>query len=66
MLAGLDDVRIAGSMKPGLTTIRQPCFDIASTAFRTLLERMKNPALPARQILLDMTLVVRDSTTRRV
>lgn len=65
MLAGFDDVRIAGSMKPGLTTIRQPCFDIASTAFRTLLERMKNPAIPARQILLDTTLVVRDSTTRR-
>ena len=65
MLAGFDDVRLAGSMSPGLTTIRQPCFDIASTAFKTLLERMADPSLPPRQILLDTTLVVRDSTTRR-
>ena len=65
MVAGFDDVRLAGSMSPGLTTIRQPCFDIASTAFKTLLERMATPNLPPRQILLDTTLVVRASTTRR-
>ncbi len=63
MVAGFDDVRLAGSMSPGLTTIRQPCFDIASTAFKTLLERMATPNLPARQVLLDTTLVVRASTT---
>lgn len=65
MVAGFDDVRLAGSMSPGLTTIRQPCFDIASTAFKTLLERMATPNLPARQVLLDTTLVVRASTTCR-
>lgn len=64
MLAGFDDVRLAGSMKPGLTTIHQPCFEIATTAFRTLLERMKDPRLPPRQILLNAPLVVRGSTGR--
>ena len=62
MLAGFDDVRLAGEMTPGLTTIHQPCFEIATTAFRTLLERMKNPELPPRQILLEAPLVIREST----
>ena len=61
-LAGFDDVVEAGRMKPALTSIRQPCFDLATTAFRTLLERIKNPDLPPRQILLDTTLIVREST----
>ena len=65
MLAGFDDVRLAGEMTPGLTTIHQPCFEIATTAFRTLLERMKNPELPPRQILLEAPLVVRKSTGTR-
>jgi len=65
MLAGFDDVRLAGEMKPGLTTIHQPCFEIATTAFRTLLERMKNPGLPPRQILLEAPLVIRESTGKK-
>ena len=65
MLAGFDNVKLAGEMKPGLTSIRQPCAEIASVAFRTLMERIKNPQLPPRQILLDTTLVVRESTRRK-
>ena len=64
-LAGFDDVIEAGRMNPPLTSIRQPCFDLATTAFRTLLERMKNPELPPRQILLDTSLVIRESTASR-
>ena len=61
-LAGFDDVVEAGKMNPPLTSIRQPCFELATTAFRTLLQRMKNPDLPPRQILLDTSLVIREST----
>jgi LacI family transcriptional regulator len=64
-LAGFDDVIEAGRMNPPLTSIRQPCFELATTAFRTLLERIKNPDLPPRQILLDTSLVVRESTASR-
>ena len=64
-LAGFDDVVEAGRMKPSLTSIRQPCFELATTAFRTLLERIKNPELPPRQILLDTSLVIRESTASR-
>ena len=63
MIAGFDDVREAASMKPPLTSVRQPCFELANMAFKTLLERMANAKLPPREILLDTTLVVRESTT---
>jgi LacI family transcriptional regulator len=65
MLAGFDDVVEAARMNPPLTSIRQPCFDLATMAFRTLLERIDNPDLPPRQILLDTLLVVRESTSKR-
>ena len=64
MLTGFDDVELARGMNPPLTTIRQPCFEIASMAFRTLLERMAKPNIPPREILLDTKLVVRASTIR--
>jgi len=63
MLAGFDDVREAAAMNPSLTSVRQPCFEIANMAFKALLERMANPKLPPREILLDTTLVVRKSTS---
>lgn len=64
LVAGFDDVRVASTANPPLTTIRQPCQEIANMAFKTLLERMSNPNLPAREILLDTSLVVRESTVR--
>ena len=65
IVAGFDDVKLAAECNPGLTTIHQPCFDLATTAFRVLLERIGNPELPPRQILLDAPLVVRKSTGRK-
>ena len=61
-LAGFDDVRSALVMTPQLTTVHQPCEELAQTAYRTLIERIRDPALPVRRILLAAPLVVRDST----
>ena len=63
MLAGFDDVRVAQTMTPKLTTIHQPCADLAAVAFRTLLERIAKPQLAAREIMLHAPLVVRESTS---
>lgn len=62
LLAGFDDVRFATAVSPPLTTVRQPCDDIARVAFATLRERMRDPTLPPRRILLSGSLVVREST----
>ncbi|MBQ2631871.1 MAG: GntR family transcriptional regulator [Kiritimatiellae bacterium] len=62
MLAGFDDVRCAVTMTPALTTIHQPCADIARVAYRTLRERIVDASLPPRRILIPAPLVVREST----
>ncbi|MBQ0032030.1 MAG: substrate-binding domain-containing protein, partial [bacterium] len=50
---------------PSLTTIHQPCGEIARAAVAAMLQRLRNPTLPPRQILLDAKLVERASTRRR-
>jgi len=60
-VVGFDDVRFATLLALPLTTIQQPCRDIAITAFHAMRERMLNPTLPARSMLLTPRLVVRES-----
>ncbi len=60
-LVGFDDAKYASLLSASLTTIHQPCRDIALTAFRAMAERMSDPTLPARSLLLAPRLVVRES-----
>jgi DNA-binding LacI/PurR family transcriptional regulator len=60
-VVGFDDVKYATLVSPTLTTIHQPCRDIAVIAFRTMLDRLAAPSLPPRSIYLSPTLVVRES-----
>ncbi|MGP8251241.1 MAG: substrate-binding domain-containing protein [Terracidiphilus sp.] len=61
-VAGFDDVQYAMLLSPPLTTIRQPCREIARSAVRAMLERIADPSLPPRQILHAHELVIRQST----
>jgi LacI family transcriptional regulator len=60
-VAGFDDVRYAELLSPSLTTIHQPCTDIGTIAMQVMLERIENPMLPPRDILVKPVLVVRKS-----
>ena len=61
-MGGFDDVKYARFLPVPLTTIHQPCAEIGASALRAMLERVQNPTLPARDILLSFKLVVRQST----
>lgn len=61
-VAGIDDVRYAQLLRVPLTTIHQPCAAIGLTAFATMIERIKNPDAPAKEVLVACRLVVRQST----
>jgi GntR family transcriptional regulator of arabinose operon len=61
-LAGIDDVKYASLVSVPLTTIHQPCADMGAMAISAMLERLRNPKLPARDILLSFHLVVRESS----
>jgi LacI family transcriptional regulator len=60
-VVGFDDVGFATLVSPALTTIQQPCRDIALTAYRAMMERLTDPTLPPRQINLSPRLIIRDS-----
>ena len=60
-VVGFDDVKYAMLVSPPLTTIHQPCRDIAMVALRLMLERIAEPALPARCVSLTPRLVLRES-----
>jgi DNA-binding LacI/PurR family transcriptional regulator len=64
-MAGIDDVKYASLLSVPLTTIHQPCADIGAMAIGAMLERLRNPKLPPRDILLNFHLVVRDSCGSR-
>jgi GntR family transcriptional regulator, arabinose operon transcriptional repressor len=60
-MAGIDDVKYASLLSVPLTTIHQPCASIGATAVGVMLDRLRDPKLPARDILLSFHLVVRES-----
>lgn len=65
MVAGFDDVQHASLVVPSLTTIHQPCVEIARKAFDVLLARIVNPKAPVCAYYLSAPLVVRESTARK-
>jgi DNA-binding LacI/PurR family transcriptional regulator len=60
-IVGVDDVKYASLLAVPLTTQHQPCIDIGRIAMSTMLSRLENPDFPAREILLNCRLVVRQS-----
>jgi LacI family transcriptional regulator len=60
-VVGFDDVKYATLLSVQLTTMHQPCREIAVTAFRAMLDRIADPSLPPRSFVLTATLVVRES-----
>lgn len=61
-VAGFDDVAYAHLFRVPLTTVRQPAQAIGAAAVRAMLERLAAPDIPARDIFLPASVVVRRST----
>lgn len=60
-LVGIDDAEFASLLPVPLTTLRQPTHEIGDAALGAMLQRVARADLPARDILLQCDLVVRDS-----
>jgi GntR family transcriptional regulator of arabinose operon len=61
-IAGFDDVKYASLLPVPLTTIHQPCAEIGRAAMTAMIERLHEPGMPARDITLNVRLIVREST----
>ncbi len=60
-IVGIDDVKYARLLPVPLTTLHQPCRDIGRIALAVMLDRITNPDLPPRDVLLSCELIVRKS-----
>jgi len=60
-VVGFDDVHYATLVSPPLTTMHQPCREIATLAFKSMLSRIADPTITPRTITLTPNLVVRES-----
>ena len=64
-LVGFDEAPWINLVRPAITVIAQPTRDIGRMATNMLLERIKNPDLPAREVILQGQLQVRESSRHR-
>jgi GntR family transcriptional regulator, arabinose operon transcriptional repressor len=60
-VVGIDDAEYAGLLPVPLTTLRQPARELGAAAIAAMLDRVAQPDLPTRDILLHGTLIVRES-----
>ena len=60
-IVGFDEMPWAMSLRPPLTTVAQPAFEVGRTAAELLLARVREPSLPRRQVVLETRLIVRSS-----
>jgi DNA-binding LacI/PurR family transcriptional regulator len=51
----------AMSLRPPLTTVAQPAFEVGRTAAELLLARVREPSMPRRQVVLETRLIIRSS-----
>ena len=62
-VAGYDDIWFASSRLVQLTTVRQPRHEMGRAAVSLALERLADPDLPPRDVIMEHGLVVRRTTT---
>ncbi|MQA04173.1 MAG: substrate-binding domain-containing protein [Streptosporangiales bacterium] len=61
-IVGFNDIPVMDKLKPPLTTVHIPQYEIGAEAARLLLEELREPDRPPRSVTLPLTLVVRAST----
>ncbi len=61
-VAGFDDLPTAADRTPSLTTIHQPVYQMGELSARTLVNAMLRSQNPTGQTILDVSLMVREST----
>jgi DNA-binding LacI/PurR family transcriptional regulator len=64
-VVGFDDIKYAQYFEPPLTTVRQPAYHVGSRATKMLLSLIQGKSLRRKHLVMDVKLVIRDSSERR-
>ncbi|MCE6992329.1 LacI family DNA-binding transcriptional regulator [Dyadobacter sp. CY323] len=65
-VVGFTNDPISEIIKPALTTVAEPAFEIGKTACQLLIKHIEKPSTANQQIVLPSELIVRKSTTRNL
>ena len=65
-IVGVDDIQVAAFQTPPLTTIRQPFTEMAILSVQLLLDILAGKEVAQAQIVIEPTLIVRQSTTQLI
>jgi len=60
-VVGFDDIDLASSVKPKLTTVHQPIREIGRMSAELLIKQLENKSISVREVVIDHSLVIRDS-----
>lgn len=60
-VAGFDDFQFSAWVRPAVTTVRLPAYDMGRVAARMLLSEIQGETLDARQLVLPVELIIRES-----
>lgn len=63
-VVSFDEAPWTQAYRPSMTVVAQPTYEIGQRAIELLLERIKDPTLPARQLSLPAVLRIRQSSQR--
>ena len=63
MVTGFDNIEFSTVTTPSITTVDQPRIRLGLMACELLVEKIANPALPSKGVLLETELIVRESTS---
>jgi LacI family transcriptional regulator len=63
-VVGFNDISFVDRLRPPLTTIRIPQYELGRHAASLLLERLSTPSTPPKRLLLAPELIIRGSTAR--
>lgn len=63
MVMGFDNIPICEMMRPAITTVNQPQFQMGYTACEYLIDNIQSKKMTPRSILLSTNLIIRESTT---
>ena len=63
MVIGFDNISICQMVRPSITTVNQPKFQLGYTACEILIELISNPGSQPKSMMLATELIVRESTS---
>ncbi|MCB0191402.1 MAG: LacI family DNA-binding transcriptional regulator [Anaerolineae bacterium] len=63
-IVGVDDIEVSAFQTPPLTTVRQSCAELATLGIQLLFDILAEKSLTQTQIVIEPSLIVRQSTTR--